>query len=67
MARSGTPTHSEAEQRMRELVEAAGLTEPDEVRYEFEPNEVVLTWRDRKLAVVVELDKGGLEDVSIGP
>ena len=56
MAESGTPTHADAEQRMRELIEKAALREPDEVSYEFDPNEVVLTWHDPKLKVVVDLD-----------
>jgi hypothetical protein len=57
MAQTGTANHRDAEQRMRELIENAGLPEPDEVRYEFDPNEVVFMWRDPKLAVVVDLDE----------
>jgi hypothetical protein len=41
---------------MRELIERAGLPEPDEVSYEFEPDEVLLVWWRPKLAVVIELD-----------
>jgi hypothetical protein len=48
--------HADAERRMRELIEKAALREPDEVSYEFDPNEVVLTWHDPKLKVVVDLD-----------
>jgi hypothetical protein len=59
VAESGTPTHQDAEQRMRELIQGAGLPDPDEVRYEFDPNEVVLTWHDPKLAVVIDLEDDG--------
>lgn len=42
---------------MRELLRHGDLAEPDEVSYEFDPDEVVFFWRDAKLAVVVELDE----------
>jgi hypothetical protein len=42
---------------MRELIDRAGLPDPDEVSYEFEPDEVVLVWWEQKLAVVIELDE----------
>jgi hypothetical protein len=51
-----TTAHVDAEQRMRELIERAGLPEPDEVSYDFEPDEVPLVWWRPKLAVVIELD-----------
>jgi hypothetical protein len=44
---------------MRELIDRAGLPDPDEVSSEFEPDEVVLVWWEEKLAVVVELDEPG--------
>ena len=59
------PTHRDAERRMRELAQTAGLPEPDEVLYEFEPDEVVLTWREPKLAVVELDDDAG--KTSVGP
>jgi hypothetical protein len=52
-----TTAHVDAEERMRELIERAGLPEPDEVSHEFEPDEVLLVWREQKLAVVIELDE----------
>jgi hypothetical protein len=58
-----TPTHRDAERRMRELVREADLPEPDEVRYEFEPDEVVLLWREPKFAVVIELDEDEPGDI----
>jgi hypothetical protein len=65
VAQSATPTHCEVERRMRVLVREAGLPEPDEVRYEFDPDEVVLKWRDRKLAVVVDLQEGQQTDIEL--
>lgn len=50
------PDHHDAEQQMRELVREAGLPEPDEARYGFDPDEVVLLWHERKLAVAVDLE-----------
>ena len=58
--------HADAERRMRELCEGAGLPPPDEVRYEFDPNEVVLTWHDPKLAVVIDLDDDAPPPISAG-
>ncbi len=66
MAQSETPTHGDAERRMRELIENAGLPEPDEVRHEFEPNEVVFVWCEPKLVVVVDLDEDGPGDAQSG-
>jgi len=43
---------------MRDLLEDAGLPTPDEVRHEFDPDEVVFLWHDTKAAIVVELDEG---------
>ena len=59
MARGGTPNHRDAERRMREIVRNAELPEPDEVRYEFDPNEVVLMWNEPRLAVVIDLEDEG--------
>jgi hypothetical protein len=42
---------------MRELLESGGLPQPDRVRYEFEPDEVVLFWDEPKTAIVIELDE----------
>ncbi len=58
MTDEGIPTHAEAEERMRELIANGGLADPDEVRYEFDPDEVVFLWREPKLAVIVELTDG---------
>ncbi len=43
-----------AEQRMRALLESAGLPEPDEVEYG--RMSIRLLWHDRKVAVVVDLE-----------
>jgi hypothetical protein len=59
MARARTPDHRDAERRMREIVRNADLPEPDEVRYEFDPDEVVLMWNEPKLAVVIDLEDDG--------
>jgi hypothetical protein len=67
MAQPGIPTHREAEQRRRELVQGAGLPEPNEVRSECASDEVVLTWRDPKLVVVVDLDEREPSDVLFPP
>jgi hypothetical protein len=58
MTKSRTSRHDEAEQKMRDLLDDAGLPEPDEVRQEFEPDEVVFIWHETKTAIVVELDEG---------
>jgi hypothetical protein len=50
---------------MREIVRNAGLPKPDEVRYEFEPDEVVFKWTGLKLAVVIDLDDDRV--ASMGP
>jgi hypothetical protein len=63
VAESETSMHEDAEQRMRELIQGAGLPDPDEVRYEFDPNEVVLTWHDPKLAVVIDLEDDGPQPI----
>jgi hypothetical protein len=52
------PTHEQAEAHMRELIKGGNLAEPDEVRYEFSPDEVVFIWQEQKLAVVVEIEPG---------
>lgn len=67
MTQPGTANHRDAEQRMRELIENEGLPQPDEVRYEFEPNEVLFLWNDPNLAVVIDLDEDGLGEVSVEP
>jgi len=59
MAAPEIPTHAEAEERMRELIASGGLAEPDEVRYEFDPDEVVFVWHQPRLAVIVELEEAG--------
>jgi len=43
-----------AERRMLQLLEDAGLPAPDEIQYG--ENCVRFLWRDRKVAVVVDLD-----------
>ena len=42
-----------AEARMRDLLDDAGLPQPDEVEYR--ADEIVCLWHERKTAVVVEL------------
>jgi hypothetical protein len=44
----------EVESAMRELVERAGLPEPDEVEYD--PDSILLLWHEHKLAVVVDVN-----------
>jgi hypothetical protein len=61
MTGSKTSLHQEAEDRMRELLRHGGLAPPDEVSYEFDPDEVVFFWRGPKLAVIVELDEESLD------
>lgn len=46
--------HRQAEATMRELLEAEGLPEPDEVEYE--GGSVYLRWIDQKLVVAIDLD-----------
>jgi hypothetical protein len=41
---------------MREIIRNAGLPKPDEVLYEFEPDEVVFKWTEPKFAVVIDLE-----------
>jgi hypothetical protein len=65
MAQAGTPDHRDAERRMRELVREAGLPQPDEVRDRFDPDEIVLMWHERKLAVVIELDEPAEDAVEL--
>lgn len=60
MTEARIPTHHEAEKRMRELLRSGGLAQPDEVSYEFDPDEVILFWRDSKLAVIIELGENQL-------
>jgi hypothetical protein len=50
-----TPTATEM--RLRELLAAEGLAQPDAI--ERRPNELVFVWHDQKLAVVVELNDDG--------
>ena len=50
---------------MREIVRNAGLPKPDEVRYEFEPDEVVFKWTGPKLAVVIDLDNDGCGQIEL--
>jgi hypothetical protein len=57
--------HADAERRMRELIEQAGLPEPEEVRYEFDPDEVVLMWHEPRFAVVVDLEDTDGGDVEL--
>lgn len=57
MARSNTSAHEDAEKRMLELIRNGGLEEPDEVSYEFDPDEVHFLWHDTKLVVIIELDE----------
>ena len=59
VAQGATPNHRDAERRMRETVRDADLPDPDEVRYEFDPDEVVLMWNEPKLAVVIDLENDG--------
>lgn len=45
--------HEQAELRMLELLEQAGLPTPDEVEYG--ETEIRMLWNDKKVCVVVEL------------
>ena len=63
MAALRTSLHDDAELRMRELLDGAGLAEPDEVRHEFDPDEVVFLWHATKTAIVVELEGDGTAEV----
>jgi len=45
-----------AERSIRELLERDGLPEPDDVEYR--EASIVLLWRDRKVAVVVDVAQG---------
>lgn len=65
MAQAGTPKHHDAERRMREIVRNAELPAPDEVRYEFDPDEVVLIWNETKLAVVIDLEDDGTGEIEL--
>jgi hypothetical protein len=44
-----------AEQRMRALLDNAGLPDPDEVQYG--QSSISLLWHDRKVAVVVDVSE----------
>jgi hypothetical protein len=48
----GTDPREAAEARMREILEQAGLPEPDEVEYD--DGEIALRWYEQKLEVVVD-------------
>jgi hypothetical protein len=58
MTNAPTSRHEDAEQKLRDLLDGAGLPEPDEVCHESDPDEVVFLWHDTKTAIVVELDEG---------
>jgi hypothetical protein len=60
---AGASRHLDAERRMREIIRNAGLPGPDEVHYEFEPDEVVFKWNEPRLAVVIDLDDNGPGEV----
>lgn len=47
-----TPTMTET--RFRELLEAEGLPQPDDI--ERHPDELIFLWHDQKLAIAVELN-----------
>jgi hypothetical protein len=51
-----TSEHEAAEQAMRELLERAGMPQPDEV--EHRETSVLLLWHATKLAVVIDLEEG---------
>jgi hypothetical protein len=56
-----TPSHQEAEERFRELLESGGIAPPDEVEYE--AASVVFFWHEPKLAVFLDLDDADVEAI----
>jgi hypothetical protein len=59
MGPTNKPSPADAEARMRALLLEADLPEPDEIVHDAGQDELVLLWRDQKLAVVVELRPSG--------
>jgi hypothetical protein len=51
-----TSEHEAAEQAMRELLERAGMPQPDEV--EHRETSILMLWHATKLAVVIDLEEG---------
>jgi hypothetical protein len=51
-----TSEHEAAEQAMRELLERAGMSQPDEV--EHRETSILMLWHATKLAVVIDLEEG---------
>jgi hypothetical protein len=51
-----TSEHEAAEQAMRELLERAGMPQPDEVEYR--ETSILMLWHATKLAVVIDLEEG---------
>ncbi len=49
------PSPEAAERRFRELLRESGLDQPDHVEHDPLANELIFTWEDRKVAIVLEL------------
>ena len=45
---------ADAERRLRDLIDQAGLTPPDAI--EHRPGELVFLWNETKTAVIIDLD-----------
>jgi hypothetical protein len=55
-----TPRALDAERRLRDLLAESGLPAPDEVRYDALRGEVLFLFHEHKLAVVIDLEEGGV-------
>jgi cytosine/adenosine deaminase-related metal-dependent hydrolase len=53
------PSPLEVEIRFRDLIDGAGLAQPDKVEHDPEAEELIFRWHEPKLAVVVELSDHG--------
>jgi hypothetical protein len=51
---STTTKLRDAELRMHQLLEEAGLPLPDEVEYREDDEELALFWNEQKLAIIIE-------------
>lgn len=61
------PSPQQAEQHFRELLRKEALAQPDEVEHDSDADELIFRWRERKLAVVIELSDRGPTDVRMRP
>lgn len=56
-------SHIEVELHFRGLLDDEGFAQPDEVRHEVDPDEVVFMWNEPKVAIVIEIGPDGPVDV----